>query len=63
LIIAGIIQIVSGVLTIVYAKTMPLPLKDYMAENLRSNYTGGLEVGYLDRRFDRYVDWLQINVK
>lgn len=59
--IAGLIQIASGILTIVYAKTMPVPLRDYMAENLRSNYTGGLEVGYLDRKFDRYVDWLQIN--
>lgn len=59
--IAGLIQIAAGVLTIVYAKTMPVPLRGYMAENLRSNYTGGLEVGFLERKFDTYVDWLQIN--
>lgn len=62
LVIGGILQITAGILTIVYTKTMPVPLMDYMAENLRSNYTGGLEVGFLERKFDRYVDWVQINV-
>lgn len=61
LVIGGILQITAGILTIVYTKTMPVPLMDYMAENLRSNYTGGLEVGFLERKFDRYVDWVQIN--
>lgn len=61
LVIGGIIQIASGILTIVYTKTMAEPMRQYMSENLRSNYTGGLEVGFLERKFDRYVDWVQIN--
>lgn len=39
-------------------KTMPIKLREYMADNLRSNYTGG----YIERQFDNYVDWVQINV-
>lgn len=42
---------------------MPVPLREYMAENLRSNYTGGLGAGFLERQYDRSVDWVQINVK
>jgi hypothetical protein len=59
---SGLIQIIAGIITIVYMKTMPLPLREYMADNLRSNYTGGYGMGYLERQFDRYVDWTQINV-
>jgi hypothetical protein len=44
-------------------KTMPETLRVYMADNLRSNYTGGLGVTYFDRKFDRSVDWVQINVR
>lgn len=45
-----------------YTKAMPVPLREYMAENLRSNYTGGLGAGFLERQYDRSVDWVQINV-
>ena len=41
---------------------MPIPLRRYMADNLRSNYTGGLAIGFLERQYDRSVDWVQINV-
>lgn len=44
-------------------RAMPYPLREYMADNLRSNYTGGYGMGYLDRQYDRYVDWVQINVE
>jgi hypothetical protein len=60
--IASLIQLAAGVLTVVYMKTMPETLRVYMADNLRSNYTGGLGVTYFDRKFDRSVDWVQINV-
>ena len=43
-------------------RALPWPLREYMADNLRSNYTGGYGMGYLDRQYDRYVDWVQINV-
>jgi hypothetical protein len=59
--IAGGIQLAAGILTIVYTKTMAEPLREYMAENLRSNYTGGLNVGFLERKYDLNVDWVQIN--
>jgi hypothetical protein len=39
-------------------KDMPMKLRGYMAENLRSNYTGT----FYDRQFDRSVDWTQTNV-
>lgn len=58
----GLIQISSGITTVVYMKTMPGPLREHMADNLRSNYTGGFGMGYLERQFDRSVDWVQINV-
>lgn len=58
----GLIQISSGITTVVYMKTMPAPLREHMADNLRSNYTGGFGMGYLERQFDRSVDWVQINV-
>jgi hypothetical protein len=32
-----------------------------MSDNLRSNYTGGFGVGYLERQYDKSVDWVQIN--
>ena len=59
---AGLIQIAAGILTIVYTKNMAAPLKEYMAENLRSNYTGGLNAGFFERKYDQYVDWVQTNV-
>jgi len=62
LICFGLVQFAAGVLTLVYTKTMPIPLREYMADNLRSNYTGGYGIGYLERQFDRSVDWVQINV-
>lgn len=58
----GLLQISSGITTVIYMKTMPIPLKEHMADNLRSNYTGGFGMGYLERQFDRSVDWVQINV-
>ncbi|RMZ97876.1 tetraspanin-15 [Brachionus plicatilis] len=57
----GLLQISSGITTVVYMKTMPGPLKEHMADNLRSNYTGGFGMGFLERQFDRSVDWVQIN--
>lgn len=59
----GLVQVSAGVTVIVYMKTMPVPLREHMADNLRSNYTGGFGMGYLDRQFDRSVDWVQTNVK
>ena len=56
------VQISAGVLSLAYMKTMPGPLREYMADNLRSNYTGGFGVGYLERQYDKSVDWVQINV-
>jgi hypothetical protein len=61
--IGGMIQLAGGILTVVYFKTMPWSLREYMAENLRSNYTGGLGAGFLERQYDRSVDWVQINVR
>ena len=60
--VAGIVQIASGILSVVYTRTMPGPLREYMADNLKSNYTGGFGLGYLERQFDKSVDWVQINV-
>ncbi len=60
--IGGAVQLAGGILTVVYFKTMPWSLREYMAENLRSNYTGGLGAGFLERQYDRSVDWVQINV-
>lgn len=60
--LGGLYQLAVGILSIVYTKTMQEPLREYMADNLRSNYTGGFGVGYLERQFDRSVDWVQINV-
>ncbi len=52
------IEVTAAILTIVYMKDMPMKLRGYMAENLRSNYTGT----FYDRQFDRSVDWTQTNV-
>ena len=60
--ISGVIHLVAGVISVVYTRTMGIPLREYMADNLRSNYTGGFGIGYLERQFDRSVDWVQINV-
>lgn len=60
--IAGFLQLAAGIATVIYMRALPWPLREYMADNLRSNYTGGYGMGYLDRQFDRYVDWVQINV-
>ena len=60
--IAGFLQVIAGIVCIAYLKIMALPLRDYMVDNLRSNYTGSLNVGYLERQFDRSVDWVQMNV-
>lgn len=59
--LGGCLQLAGGILTLVYTKVMPEPLREYMAENLRSNYTGGLGAGFLERQYDRSVDWVQIN--
>ncbi len=56
------VQVAAGILCIVYTRTMPGPLREYMADNLKSNYTGGFGLGYLERQFDKSVDWVQINV-
>jgi hypothetical protein len=52
------VELTAAILCIVYMKEMPAKLRYYMAENLRSNYTGT----FYDRQFDRSVDWTQINV-
>ena len=59
----GTVQVAAGILSVAYMKTMPIPLREYMADNLRSNYTGGFGVGYLERQYDKSVDWVQINVR
>jgi hypothetical protein len=61
LVLAGTVQVVAGFETIYYMRLLRDPLRDYMADNLRSNYTGGFGAGYLERQFDRSVDWVQIN--
>ncbi len=61
--VVGIVQVTAGILSLAYMKTMPGPLREYMADNLRSNYTGGFGVGYLERQYDKSVDWTQINVR
>lgn len=45
----------------IYTRTLPGPLREYMADNLKSNYTGGFGLGYLERQYDKSVDWVQIN--
>jgi hypothetical protein len=62
LFIGGIFQIASAITCAYYMKIIASPLTQYMADNLRSNYTGGLGAGYLDRQYDRSIDWVQINV-
>ncbi len=37
---------------------MPVNLREYMSDNLRSNYTGG----FIEYNFDKSVDWVQTNV-
>ena len=61
--ISGVVQMACGIVSIAYMRIMPMPLREYMADNLRSNYTGGFGVGYLERQYDKSVDWVQINVK
>ena len=39
-------------------KKMPIKLREYMSDNLRSNYTGG----FIEYQFDKSVDWVQTNV-
>jgi hypothetical protein len=58
LLLTVVLQYAAAILCIVYMKEMPMRLRVYMAENLRSNYTGT----FYDRQFDRSVDWTQINV-
>ena len=60
--VVGLVQVTCGLLSLAYMKTMPGPLREYMADNLKSNYTGGFGVGYLERQYDKSVDWVQINV-
>jgi hypothetical protein len=40
-------------------KEMPIKLREYMADNLRSNYTGG----FIEYQFDKSVDWVQSTVR
>ena len=58
--VLGILQIASGVFTVVYTRTLPGPLREYMADNLKSNYTGGFGLGYLERQYDKSVDYVQM---
>jgi len=57
LLITALLQLSGAILTIVYMKAQIRPLRTYMADNLRSNYTGG----YVERWYDKSVDWVQMN--
>lgn len=44
-------QLAAGIVTIVYTRTMPIPLREYMADNLKSNYTGKINKLDLKKEF------------
>lgn len=49
--IGSIVQLAAGIVTIVYTRTMPIPLREYMADNLKSNYTGKINKLDLKKEF------------